>query len=323
VLNLTNVSFFKRAVSKLKKDSPNELSACCPICADTKYRLHLVHVKEGYDYIRCFNEGCPVSEPTTMLNFLYQSNGDVLGYKRATYATKLSEIKNDLSDVLVQATQAKEKLSKPPEKEIPQLILNSFVKCNDSPECKEYFKARNVIPPEDTLFSKIKFFTFNNKTIYLENYIIIPIYSNLKFKGFYSRSIYEKKFSTFLLPDTEKIWVQDPSKLPELITEGIFDALSIHPGLNLGAMLGADISEEYRNSLPKNTIFAFDNDQTGTQKAIKYANLGFTIFVWPDINEKDFNELLTRYSKMDILKMIQNNLRRGIEAEVLLRMKTQ
>jgi len=111
---------------------------------------------------------------------------------------------------------------------------------------------------------------------------------------------------------------------PSIITEGILDAVCIGLGRgieNTGAMLGADVSEEYRKELPR-TIFAFDNDETGIKKAIKYSKMGFRVYVPPEIPEKDFNEmLLNGYTKEAIRDIILDNAYYGIQAETRLLMK--
>ena len=327
MIDPVNARFFKSEVKKLKKDQPDEISGCCPACGDNHYRLHLVHVSEGYDYVKCFNGGCSLETPGTMLNFLYVVNGDVQGYKRATLSSKIDHIKTEanLQDVIdrIKTKPAPKTL----EKEIPKLLLNKFEYVKNVPEAVQYLKDRNLEPMEDWLFSKDKFFIYNNKRLFVENYIIIPIYNkNNKFRGWYSRSIKEKKFSTFLLPDTPKFWSLHPSKVPEIITEGIFDALSVVGKTikNVGASISADIPEEILQTLQKETIIAFDNDKTGIVKSMKYSKLGFRIFVWPDyLNEyKDFNDLLVSgYSKNEIEKIILENLFTSLPAEIRLRMK--
>jgi len=94
-----NEKYFRRNVGKLKKDSKYELSACCPLCGDDKNRLHLVHVTQGdYDYVKCFNSGCQVEEPTNVLSFLYHlASPDIDGYKREAFKDKVQEIKSNYS----------------------------------------------------------------------------------------------------------------------------------------------------------------------------------------------------------------------------------
>jgi DNA primase len=69
-------------------------------------------------------------------------------------------------------------------------------------------------------------------------------------------------------------------------------------------------------------ILAFDNDVTGVRKAIEHAEKGFKVFVWPDIDYKDFNEMIQDgYQPCEIKAMIQAGTEKGIMAITKLKMK--
>jgi len=313
--------YFKLCVQDLKKDSNNELSACCPLCGDTKNRLHMVYVQEGdYSYVKCFNSGCSCEEPTGIYNLIQSARPDLTHlYKQESFKKNLNKVQEDLNIQSI-LNEVKTKKPKEPartnEKEIP--LHKLFLKAQDIPECVEYLENRNIQVQDDWYYSKEKFFTYNDKSVYLLDYLLIPIYNkDMKYRGFYSRSIKEKRFSTFLLPDTEKVWILDPTKPPDIITEAIFDGIS--SGFdNPGAMLGSDVSQEYRNHLPKDTIFAFDNDQTGYDKTKKYLNLGFRCYIPVDTGFKDFNEMLEVYNKTEIKNIILNNTYSGLMGTIKL-----
>ena len=321
MIEFVNAKYFKLSVGKLKKDAPNELSCCCPSCGDTANRLHLVSTND-FDYVKCFNAGCELEEPTSVLRFLQIINSNYISaYKRETLSDKIQDLKSkdDLGDIMARLKKPEPEPEPEPEPDIP--LNKLFSKCTEYPECVEYLKNRNLVPKKDWYFSKQKFFKFQEKNVYLLDFILIPIYNEeKKYRGFYSRSIHEKQFSTFLLEGTEKIWRTCPDKNPDIITEGIFDALSTGYD-NIAAMIGATVSDEYKKSLSKNTIFAFDNDETGTRKSIEYSKEGFTIFVWPEFQEKDFNDLLKTRTPEQIKNIIEANLYKGIQAETRLRMK--
>lgn len=322
MLNHINSKYFKLAVGELKKDTPTEIVSCCPLCGDTKNRLHLYSTEVG-DLVHCFNDGCTLSDKHhSMKNFLDIIGSSYLGsYKRETLGHQVDKIKTEtsLQDILKKITTPVKKPKKP--KDIP--LQKTFLKASEVPECVEYLETRNIKVHEDWFFSKDKFFEFNKQKVFLKDYLLIPIYNeDYKYRGFYSRSIKEKQFSTFLLEGTEKVWRKYPDKFPDIICEGIFDALSTGFD-NCAAMIGASVSETYRNELPKSTIFAFDGDKTGVKKALLYVTEGFKIFVWPDdIKEKDFNDMLVSgYKTSDIKKMIQENTYQGIIAKTRLLMK--
>lgn len=321
MLNRTNSKFFKLAVGKLKKDSPTEIVSCCPMCGDTKNRLHLYSTEVG-DLVHCFNDGCELADKHhSMRKFLeIISSPYVSSYKRETLSNTIDTLKNadDVQDILARVNA--KKATPAPQVEIPLAKLFGYAK--DDVECSEYLKNRKITVRDDWFFSKQKFFEFQEKKVYLMDYLLIPIYDeNYKYKGFYSRSIKEKSFSTFLLDGTEKIWRSHPDQFPDIITEGIFDAIS--SGFeNSAAMLSASVSQEYRDSLPKSTIFAFDSDETGMNKAIQYVDYGFQIFVWPEGDIKDFNDLVVQgWSREKIKAMIKENTYSGIVAKTRLKMR--
>ncbi len=325
MLERLNSKYFKLAVGKLKKETLDELVTCCPMCGDQKNRLHLYSSDVG-DLVHCFNSGCELeAKHHSVRNFL-----DIIGspyissYKREQLGTTVEKLKTEqnVQGILDNLKKLPPEPKRTLEKEIP--LHRLFGKAEDNEECHTYLLNRCIDVQPDWFFSTNKFFEYNGKRVFLENYILIPIYNeDYKYRGFYSRSIKEKTFSTFLLEDTEKIWRSNPDRFPDIICEGIFDALSTNFD-NCAAMLGAGLSEEYRNTLPKSTLFAFDNDETGTRKSIEYCDKGFNIFVWPEVKYKDFNEMLTLgTSRTKIKKMIEDNTYSGIIAKTRLKMKEQ
>ncbi len=326
-LDQISIKYFKLVVdnSSIKKDSATEVQANCPVCGDKKHRLHLYRPK-GFDndVVHCFNSGCELEEKHhSVLNFLKIAKPDLVEtFKRDNFSNVIEKIKSDNLQEIVNRITPKEQISTKVELPLDKL----FIKCKDSEVCKSYVKRRGFTPKDDWYFSTDKFFTFNKQTVFLENYLIIPIYSKGKYKGFYSRSIKEKKFSTFLLPGIEKLWVSSPdvnAKNLEIITEGVFDALS--SGFEkTGAMLSASLSEEFLNELNKDCIIALDNDPTGVQKAIKYAERDFRVFVAPEEwNYKDFNDPVIDKEKTpeEIKKIILDNTFKGMSAVARLKMK--
>ena len=319
MLDQKNVKYFKLEVGRLKKDTPNEISCNCPICGDTKQRLHLINFGD-FDLVKCFNSGCTAEDGINMRTFLEVCNSSYLdSYKRETLTEQVEVLKNEsnLQEILdrVQETKEVPKAQKVTPK-VPQILLDKFQYAKDNKECLEYLRKRKIEPKDDWLFSTDKFYKFNNQNIYVLDFLIIPIYtSNGKFKGWYSRSIKEKKFSTFTLPDADKIWEETPGDT-QIVFEGVLDALSTNC-LGKSAFLGASMRDT-----PKDVIIALDNDTTGVQKSIDYAKAGNPVFVWPEIPYKDFNEMLiSGYSREEITKIINDNIFSGIIAVTRLKMK--
>ncbi len=321
--------YFKLSVGEIKRESDTDISCNCPLCGDTKGRLHLYDSDDLYSLVYCYNSGCDLNDSAHILrNFLDIINSPYLSaYKRETMGNQVDRLKEEKSlqsilEMVKNKTGQTNQEEQNPKKEIP--LHKLFTKAKDVPECVKYLKDREIEVQDDWFFSRDKYFEYNNKRVYLENYLLIPIYDEEKrYRGFYSRCIDKKDFSTFLLDGTEKIWRENPSVIPDIITEGIFDGIS-SGFTNPAAMLSAGISEEYRKTLPigiNGPIFALDNDETGNRKAQEYAQKGFRIFVWPDIPYKDFNELRQSGMKEDKIKqMIEDGTHLGINAIVRLKM---
>jgi hypothetical protein len=321
-----SVKYFKLVVDtkSIKKDTPQEVQANCPVCNDRKHRLHLYR-PDGFtqDVVHCFNEGCELQEKHhNMINFLKIARPDLLNsYKRENTKKIISQFQTESPQSVLETIE--KTVDKSGDIEIP--LDRFFIKCKDSDVCKSYVKHRGFTPKDDWYFSDTEFFKYNDKNVYLKNYLIIPIYNNNKYKGFYSRSITEKKFSTFLLPGVEKVWTSKPDLVPEeiqILTEGVFDALS--SGFEKSAaMLSASVSKNFMNKLDKNCIIALDNDCTGIKKSIQFAQQGFKVFIPPDNwNYKDFNDaLIDGVPKTGIRKIIEDNSYSGVLAVAKLKMK--
>lgn len=203
---------------------------------------------------------------------------------------------------------------------VPELFTKQLLPCRAVPEAVAYIENRGLTVGDNWLFSKEKFIKIFDKPYYVLNFIFIPLFQNGKLRGFYTRSIEEKRFSTIVFPKGEKYWASetiDETK-PCYIFEGIFDAMS--SGLdNVCAMLSADLPEEFLDDLV-DPIFCFDNDATGIKKALKYNKLGYKTFIWGNIKEKDMNERLQSTSIEANRHMIENNIFKGMGALMKLKM---
>ena len=321
MLSPINRKYFRLSVGKLKKDTDTDMSCCCPLCGDNKNRLHLFEPDNTGGIIKCFNSGCELEQGASLKQFLKMVHSPYeAAYRRETFTENIEELKNESSiqDILTKVEKKKTKI-------IPLPLDKLFMRASKSEKAKEYLKTRGFEPQPDWFFAEGPEgvpFEYNKQKVQLKDVLIFPIYENESYKGFYTRSVVKKEFFIFLLPGTEKIWIKGDILNNGIIAEGLFDTLST--GFeNCAAMLGADLSKDFMETLPKSTIFAFDNDKTGIFKAVKYAKLGFKIFIWPDfIKEKDFNELLiSGWTKIDIRKMINANIFTGILAETKLKMK--
>jgi DNA primase len=335
MLDYINVKYWELCHDKsnLGYQRDNDYVAKCDVCGDSskkknEKRLHL-YKKESYDSdsINCFNCGYTAN----MYSYLRDHHTDLLqSYMQETSYSKIENLssssnKNNFNNVLI----IKEIKNKN--------ILYTFDKPkelhNPNQEVINYLRSRGFT--KDILLSKNKNTKFNiflskgimkleDKEIYLKDYIIIPLYENDKWFGFYSRSIYTKTFHTYI-PDKNsgyKLWnyFSVNKKDTVYIFEAIFNALSTTlPGI---ACLGSDIDIDRLKELSK-PVFVFDNDSTGRSKSTKYAKLGYNIFIWPDkIKEKDINDLLKAgWSIQDIDNLIVSNVFSSIIAITKLKLQ--
>jgi hypothetical protein len=364
ILNQLTVKYAKLALqgSSIKKDSPEQITANCPMCGDKKHRFSVSAVKDDVGVVGCFNAGCILENGMPFPAFLKMHDENLYNqYRKEKFDSNLGVLKTDKKPVDLNhllkiaqiARMAKEKskkilnLQKPQEVKKPKRgilgninlpeVFGNLEKLPDIPEAVQYLEKRKI--PEEIykhyFFSKDKFIKVLDKTYFVENYIFIPIIQENKLKGFYTRSINEKRFSTILFPNADKYWCSDfkiQQGVRYYIFEGIFDAIS--SGLDRTiAMLTADLSDEVLEELENpSPVFVFDNDKTGVKKAIRILQKGYEVFVWP--NEwsefKDINEVLQKHieifkdiedTQKYIKQVIENNIKSGINAEVMLKMK--
>lgn len=325
MLDPIDIKFFKMAVGaqRIKSETPQDITARCPICGDSKYsknkaRLHL-YQKNDTTLVNCFNE-CSCQNKT-VYNFLKIYYPNFLeGYKSEKFKNNLKNLSN--SDFLGDFEYFKEDIK---EKEIndlesPPVLFDLSKVFKISEKTEDYLKSRSLKYSEE--FGK--FFlgenvTIDNKNYPVKDFIIIPLYYKDKWYGFYSRSLKEHKFYTYIPEKNQgfKLWNYyniDTSK-PVYIFEGIFDAISAYQNgfTNVLACLGATPPLERLKDL--NCIMCFDNDRTGKVNSIKFAKKGFKVLTYPDdLKYKDFNEMIQ--NNYDIKNLFLNYIKESINAVV-------
>lgn len=155
------------------------------------------------------------------------------------------------------------------------------------------------------------------------NMVIFPFWKGEKIYGFQGRSIKEKRFNTFSKNDGFKVYniFNVDMQKTVYVFESIIDSMMVDNSI---AMVGADLSEVIQERLNRREIYAFDNDDTGINKSIKYLEKGKKVFCWP--NElsgiKDANQAIVQGMTRDKLhKIINENVVEGIAGSVRLKMK--
>lgn len=327
-LSFVNIRFFKQATNAGQyKESPLDVACKCPICGDSKNRnqkrLHL-YTKGDLELVNCFNAGCPC-ENKTMYSFLRDFYPDLLQqYRKETFTNRIEHLKSEQS-IGEMVTLINEKSCNDPK---PQVEANNEPYCmNLEPfmdeltvEAKEYLKTRQLNPEVAYIANTdIKI----GETVYpVKDFLIIPLLKDDLWYGFYSRSLKEKTFYTYVSTTGYKVWnwYNIKKDRPVIITEGIFDALSIGHD-NVISNLGAKIPNERLKEL-KDPIFVLDNDSTGIKQSIKYAEMGYKVYIQPqEHTEKDMNELKLNKPWLDIQKLVKENTFAGISAIVRLKSK--
>lgn len=331
MLKPVDVRYFKMAIGsdRIKHESSCDISARCPICGDSKHsknkaRLHL-YEKNSVTLVNCFNECSCVNKP--VWKFLKDYYPSLLSaYNRENFKEKIEDIKNDdLSELVgdldisqdIQVTQTVYNFEK------PKVLFDISSKFEKSQEAYDYVESRGLewFPSLGDIFVSRKALTIDGKFYNIKDFIIIPLYCGDKMYGFYSRSLKEHKFYTYI-PDKNsgfKVWNLyniDKSK-PVYVFEGIFDALTAYNNgfTNVVACMGAKLPIDMFKDCK--LVFALDNDKTGLKNSLNYAKLGYDVVIY-DNDFKDLNEMYI--NKIDIRKSLTNTAS-GINAVIRLQRK--
>lgn len=325
--------------SETKNISQSDIAVKCPICGDSKIhknekRLHL-YEKNRDTRVGCFNGDCPVGQ-RNVYTFLRDFFPELFTmYKREKFQENMSNLKQftsvDAGEDVFKSIQKDKKVQnslKP--REFPKLVTQDFSEffepVEKSPKALEYIKKRGYDYSENDFgkwYHANILLTIGERNYCLKDYLIIPLYIQGKMYGFYSRSLDFKKFYTYMNETNigYKVWNYfnvDLNK-PCYVTEGIFDAISLWKAgfKNVISGMGASVSDTVLKTL-RQPVMCLDNDQTGKSNALKYAQQGLDVLVYPEeIHQKDLNEMLL--FGVDIQMLVKDNVKTGIMAEVKLR----
>lgn len=333
MINPVDSRYFKIAVGtdRIKHETSCDISARCPICGDSKYsknkaRLHL-YERNGVTLVNCFNECSCVNKP--VWKFLRDYYPNLLSsYRRETFNNKVDSLKvssdslNDLVgdldlDINLDVKQQTYQFDK------PSILFDISSKFEMSDSSYDYIESRGLewYPNLGDIYISRNPLTIDGKFYNIKDYIIIPLYCGDKWYGFYSRSLTEHKFYTYI-PEKNtgfKIWNLyniDRTK-PIYVFEGIFDALTAYNNgfTNVIACMGAKLPLEMFKDC--DLIFALDNDETGIKNSITYAKKGYMVIVY-DNDIKDLNEM---HQKNINIQNVLEKIDTGISAVVKLQRK--
>ena len=329
MLDKNDIKYFKMAVGldNIGKSSDVDIAARCPVCGDSRKnkrmkRLHL-YKKGTVTNVSCFNGDCAVHNKT-VYSFLRDFYPSLLpNYKRETFGDTMKKLA-DGGDVFGNFKKP-EKVEKKSEV-VTQDLSMYMTDIADAPEALAYLENRGI--QYDGSHGKWYFghqdLQIGDVLYKITGAIIIPLYYNNEMYGFYSRSIHDKTFYTYMhdanIGYKLSFWFDIDKSKDCLIAEGIFDCLSINYP-NKIATMGAKLADARLAEL-KRPVFVLDNDKTGLLNSLEYAKRRHRVYIQPDCyHEKDMNELKLNHPDLDIYAMISENTFSGIAAEIRIKAK--
>ena len=350
MLDRIDIKYFKMAVGDSNiRETDNDIAVSCPVCGDSRTnrnsrRLHL-YKKGDHTGVNCFNGDCSV-ENKTVFSFLRDFFPNHLSsYRREKFQDNMQQLgklsSSGSGDVFNfgKESDASGEFGDWENSEIAELssespvvaidLRNYITSIEKIPQALEYIKSRGLsYSPElyGDWFYGHQNLEIDDVVYRVQNSIIIPLYTDSSFTkmyGFYSRSISEKFFSTFMqdINIGYKIWnyfnIDNTKEV--YIFEGIFDAIA--SGLdNVIALMGAKLPEDRLREI-NNPVFVLDNDRTGLINSIEYARKGCKVYIQNKYPQKDINSLMQDNPDLDVRAFIKNNLYKGILAEVNIKQK--
>jgi len=285
----------------------NKANFRCPFCGDSKKNNHKTRAwfldhphTRGVTIFKCFNCGMV----TSLSSFLKDTSPDI--YKQYCYE---KYIKPNKQEIVI----AENKPKSSDYITYNDFINSPFISTNKS---NEYLinirkfsnsQASNFFYTSDfgnflkTLPNANKYENqFNNHY----QKIVIPFYDdfrNIQLLQFRSINKYDKmRYITIRLNDTfPKIWGLNRinKNKPIYVAEGPFDASFLD---NCIAMAGADGTTSFNN-----LVYIFDNEKRNIEivnRMVKVVKQGHSIFIWPDVEEKDINDYYIKYNNIKIFK---------------------
>lgn len=315
-------------IDNIGKETTVDIAARCPVCGDSKKnkrmkRLHLYNKGTAdTDFVSCFNGDC-AAQNKTVYSFLRDFYPSLLNqYKKETFGNTLSKLASgNTEDVFGQFKKEEKK------DEVLVHDLTPYLRdIKDVPEALQYLEGRGYSYDEND-FGKW-YYGYQDlqigEVLYkITGAIVIPLYYEGEMYGFYSRSIRDKTFYTYMNDANigYKVWnwFNVDKDEPVYIYEGIFDAIA--GGLkNSIALMGAKLPDDRLKQINK-AVFVLDNDKTGMVNSIGYAKKGHLVYIQPEkYKEKDMNELKLNCG-FDVSDIIKSNLFSGISAEVRIKTK--
>jgi hypothetical protein len=294
-----------------------ELNFSCPYCKEGKSlgrkRRAFIYKETGYNFL-CYNCGVANNfewflrdqDNNLFKQYFVENKSDLIKeYLKPTKKEKKEEVPADTSDGLTY-----------------MWFDSDFIPVIQNNEALAYVKKRKI---PKKFWDDIWYYTKPNEAY--SNSIIFPFRKDGEMYGFSSRNIYNKFFHIELpSKSNHKLWnyYGVNKSLNVYIFESIIDALYMD---NSMAMNGSSITKKFLAEFIS-PILVFDNDtdgsKTGVKKAMKYAKMGYKIFIMPvELNKyKDMNELICAgFPPEKVEKLITKNVHQGKTAELILALR--
>ena len=315
MLSLLAESFLKNVSHNLKgfKKVNNKYNFRCPFCGDSaknarKQRGWILDYK-GKDIYKCFNCGLTMS----FTKFLKTIDNDA--YKR--YLIE-KNIKKDIEKSAVYEPKEDTNIS------YNDFISNQYIaSCDKLNPGQIYLKSRKN--QNLSLFYYTEDYGSLLKSLNLKKYVsewsqheprlVIPHWDRNKELTFLQFRNLDKKsnlrYRTYRIKEeSPKIWGLDRVDWNKkvFICEGAIDASFLENGI---AMSGADvdISHSFISNYKDNLYFILDNEPYNKEICKRYrklCELGYNVFIWNDIVEKDINDYYLAHNNKDVFEDISN-----------------
>lgn len=285
----------------------------CPVCIhkghrpDTRSRGGFIFSSDGGFSYNCFN--CNFKTKWEPGNYFNSSNLQLANY--------LSVSDDDIKILKIESLrETEEELNQSVENfkkyDLPKgsININELIDNGETNKyfikCIEYLYNRNP-----NLFDWYTYYWCNSTDYDLRNRIIVPVYNHGKIMGWNARIVNKNKpkyianVNKNILFNVDVIY-NNPMRKYILVTEGIFDAISIDCVASMKSIMSEhqikilDSSKAYKIIVP-------DKDKSG--KELVDQALENEYFVsFPEWKFKDVAEAVEQYGRLPVLKHILNNI---------------
>jgi len=292
---------------KIKKVSSGWYSGDAPCCIhngetqDKRKRGGIKLTDDGWWY-HCFN--CNYNATFTLgrpVSLKAKQILDWIGVDKAEiFRLNLESLRQkSVDDLLYERTRIQHKPISLPEVELPD---DARVITSEDTKYIKYLESRGMN------YKQYPFMISPSSPGRYKNRIIVPFTNKNKIVGYTSRFLDDKKpkFLSEQHPDyVFGLDLQHPEWNYAIVTEGIFDAISINGLAVLRSQLNQKQIQQLKQ-LYREIIVVPDQDKPGLKlidQAIEY-NFSVSIPKWRDVGVKDVNDAVQKYGKLATLLLI-------------------